>query len=209
MKRIQILILIIFTIACSAEQQPDVVIPQNAFDINPLLIGETIPNITVADINGEDELLLSRISGTYSILVFYRGGWCPFCTSHLSDLAQYEEEIYDLGYRLIGISPDRSEFLRESLDDMELKYTLLSDSSMELTRAFGLAYREDDEVVSELKEHGMDIVESSGYEHKQLPVPAVYIVDREGKVLFQYVNPDYRERINGDILMAALRSLAE
>ena len=207
MNYLKVVLFLLFA-GCISESEVSESVPENAYQINPLLIGETVPNLQVTNLSGEDLLLHDVISGTPSVIVFYRGGWCPFCTTHLSDLVRYEEEIYGLGYQILGISPDQPEFLRESIDQYDFQYTLLSDSSMELTRAFGLAYREDDVVVKQLKEGGMDIVESSGYKHKQLPVPAVYITDGEGKVLFQYVNPEYRERINGDILMTALNVFA-
>ena len=117
------------------------------------------------------------------------------------------EDPFDVRPLLIGSQvPDQSGFLNASLEEFEMDYTLLSDSPMEVARTFGVAYREDDETVARLKNNGMDIIKRSGHDHQQLPVPAVFILNTTGEVLFQYVNPDYRTRISGEILMAALRA---
>jgi peroxiredoxin len=203
-------LVIMLTVSCSYEprSQNDYThsVPDNAFNVQPLLIGEEIPDISVTDSDGNQESLKTITTSKPSMIVFYRGGWCPFCSSHLADLVSYEKEIYDLGYQILAISPDQPEFLQKSLEDQQINYTLLSDSSMELSRAFGVAFRVDDETVQSLKENGMDIIKSSGHNHQQLPAPSVFITDTSGKILFQYVNPEYRERIDADILMAALRA---
>ena len=200
-----ILTLLIGCTSHSADQNDSDEVPQSASGINPLLIGDQIPDVVMTDKNGEDQSLRELVSRQPTLIVFYRGGWCPFCSSYLGEVAAMEDEIYEQGYQILAISPDQPKYLRESVQEVDIDYTLLSDSSMEVARAFGLAFRVDDETVQELKDGGMDIVENSGYDHRQLPVPAAFITDTSGKIQFQYVNPDYRERISGDILMAALR----
>jgi len=211
MKYLFLLSFFMFT-ACTSnepEQASEVNVPQDAFDIRPLLIGESLPDVSVTGIDGNQTSIAGLVAENPSMIVFYRGGWCPFCSSHLGELAALEEEIYELGYQILAISPDQPEYLRQSLEEQELSYTLLSDSSMETARAFGVAFRVDDQTVAGLKENGMDIVERSGHPHQQLPAPAVFITDTSGKILFQYVNPEYRERISGKVLIAALQAFME
>lgn len=204
MKFFSVILLLLIT-GCSAASHEKTV-AENAFDIQPLLIGESVPDLSVTDMEGNLQSIPDIVSEKPAVLIFYRGGWCPFCSAHLAELASLEDEIYDLGYQILAISPDQPEFLRQSLEEQDLNYTLLSDSPMEASRAFGIAYRVDDETVARLKQGGMDIVHRSGYDHKQLPAPAVFITDASGKILFQYVNPEYRERISGEILITALRT---
>ena len=208
MLKLIILVILSFLIGCtshSADQSDSNEVPKSASGINPLLIGDQVPDVVMTDKNDEDHSLRELISRQPTLIVFYRGGWCPFCSSYLGEIAAMEDEIYDQGYQILAISPDQPKYLRESVQQVEVDYTLLSDSSMDVARAFGLAFRLDDETVQELKDGGMDIVENSGHDHRQLPVPAAFITDTSGEILFQYVNPDYRERISGDILMAALK----
>ncbi len=141
-----------------------------------------------------------------TILIFYRGGWCPYCSRHMAELQKIEGQIVEMGYQILAISVDRPEVLRETLTDQELTYTLLSDSPADAMKAFGVAYRVDDNTVARYKSIGIDFEKNTGYDHHILPAPAVFILDQEGTVKFQYVNPDYKQRINGDVLLTAAKA---
>lgn len=178
---------------------------QNAKEVNPLLISSEIPDVKLKNMDDETVRLKELVSQKPSILVFYRGGWCPYCNRQLSDLNEIEEQLYEIGYQLLAISPDKPEKLRTTLDKNELGYTLLSDSPMNVSKAFGIAFKVDQETIDRYKSIGLDLEKDSGYDHHLLPVPAVYIVNTDGIVKFNYVNPDYKERINGEVLLKAAR----
>ena len=178
---------------------------QNAEEVNPLLISSEIPDVQLKNMNDEIVRLKELVSQKPSILVFYRGGWCPYCNRQLSDLNEIEEQLYEIGYQLLAISPDKPEKLRTTLDKNELGYTLLSDSPINVSKAFGIAFKVDQETIDRYKSIGLDLEKDSGYDHHLLPVPAVYIVNTDGIVKFNYVNPDYKERINGEVLLKAAR----
>ena len=80
---------------------------------------------------------------------------------------------------------------------------------MDVTKAFGLAFKVDSKTVERYKSLGIDLEADSGYDHHLLPAPAVYIINTEGIVRFNYVNPNYRERINGDVLLSAAKAYFE
>src|SRR6056297_693327 len=186
-------------VSCSTPQTD---IPDSPQNVSPLLIGSEVPDLTVPDSKGE-MISLSEIAGQNTLIVFYRGGWCPFCSAELSAIAEIKDELYEKGITIVGISPDRPEFLKESLNNLDTEFTLLSDSDMIASKAFGIAFREDEETVTQLRENGMDLEERSGRDHHLLPVPSVFLINNEGRIEFQYVNPNYKERINHNILMAA------
>ncbi|MTI89510.1 MAG: AhpC/TSA family protein [Balneolaceae bacterium] len=176
----------------------------SADKVHPLLISSTIPDVSVKTIDGENVKLRELTSKKPTILIFYRGGWCPYCNQHLAELQQVEDKLYDMGYQVLALSPDRPTKLKESMNKHELDYTLLSDSPMNATKAFGLAFEMEESLVKTYKEdYNIDIEGDSGYGHHLLPAPAVYIIDTDGTVQFNYVNPNYRERIRGNILLAA------
>ena len=143
------------------------------------------------------------------MIVFYRGGWCPYCNLQLSGLRLIEKDLQTLGYQLIAISPDRPEELRKTLGKDKLTYTLLSDSSAETMKAFGIAYRVDPATLKKYRGYGMDIEKASGEIHHALPVPAVYVVDGDGILQFSYVHPDYRVRVPAEVVLAAARAIAQ
>lgn len=191
----------IFLLGLSCSSQ-EVNIPGSPQKVTPLLIGSSVPDVTLSDPEGE-LIPLSEIAGQNTLIVFYRGGWCPFCSAELSAIAEIEDELYEKGIGIVGISPDSPQYLKESLNDLETEFSLLSDRDMEASRAFGIAFKENEETVARLKQNGMDIEERSGRGHHLLPVPAVFLINDEGRVEFQYVNPNYKERINHNVLMAA------
>ncbi len=181
-------------------------IPKSANEVTPILINSTIPDVVVKDIDGNNQSLHEVVKSKPTVFIFYRGGWCPFCSRHMSELAQIEDEILEMGYQIVGISVDRPEVLKGTLEEIELNYTLLSDSPANAIKGFGLAFEVDQATVDRYRSVGIDLEADSGHDHHLLPAPAVYIVDQEGTVNFQYVNPNYRERISGEILLAAAKT---
>jgi len=127
----------------------------------------------------------------------------------LGELREIDVQLDELGYRIIAVSADSPAKLRESLDKHELTYTLLSDSTMAGARAFGLAFQETEEGTEALKKHGLDIEAASGMTHHILPVPAAFVLGTDGKIRYQYVNPDYTTRISADVLLAAAKAALE
>ena len=127
----------------------------------------------------------------------------------LGKLHEIEPDLVELGYRLIAISTDRPEKLRESIQKHDLSYTLLSDSTARAARAFLIAYRVDDAAYERLQGFGIDLEEASGEDHHLLPVPSVFLVGRDGIIRFVYSNPDYTVRIAPEALLEAARVAAE
>jgi len=181
----------------------------SADKVNPVLIGSTIPDVSVKNVNGESLKLLKLVKVKSTILIFYRGGWCPYCNQHLADLKNIENDLVNEGYQIFAISADRPELLETTLEKNELTYTLLSDAPMNAAKAFGIAFKMDDKAVENYLSYGIDLEKDSGYDHHLLPAPAVFIVDQQGKIKFSYVNPDYKERIDGGILVAAAKAFSE
>ena len=178
-------------------------IPPNAEDVSPILIGAKIPDVTVTDINGNSVDLINAVSKKPVILIFYRGGWCPYCNAQMSQIQKIEGKLKDLGYDILAISPDRPEELKKSIDKNSLEYTLLSDSAMNASIKFGIAFKVSDELIEKYKGYNIDLEASSGMTHHLLPVPSVFILGTDGVIRFEYVNPNYKIRLDPDVLLAA------
>jgi peroxiredoxin len=169
--------------------------------ISPLLIGEKIPDITLSDVSGKKVNLLELASQKPSVMVFYRGGWCPYCNLHLSELQGIESDIIKAGYQIIAISPDSPESLQASVSKNNLNYVLLSDNQTQASRAFGVAFQAPERYAEMLGK-------ASGEQNRNtLPVPAVFVVNASGEILFEYINPDYKKRLKGSLLLAVLKAL--
>lgn len=178
-------------------------VAESAEDICPIKVGTKIPSVNVRNLEGENVDLSLLTTAKKTVLIFYRGGWCPFCNMQLANLKDIENDLVNLGYQLVAISIDKPEKLKESIDKNKLSYNLLSDSKAEASIAFGLAFKVTDDYNKMLLEHNMNLEEASGENHHILPVPAVFIVDENSIIQFEYVNPNYKVRLDGDILLKA------
>ncbi len=173
----------------------------------PLGVGDPLPDGTVRTPGGNPVSLLDVTAGRPVVLVFYRGGWCPFCVRHLRALAEAAPEIEAAGFELLAISPDRPEKLREHPDLRTAPYTLLSDSPMDLARAFGIAFQVEDALVEKYKDsYDIDLEGDSGQTHHLLPHPSVFVADAGGVIRFAHVNPDYKERLTAEEILRALEA---
>lgn len=194
-------LVLLFTFPATAQDS----YAQDASDVTPVLTGTTIPNAAVKTIDGKSVEIKELVSQKPTVLIFYRGSWCPYCNKHLAELQQIEQKLVNTGYQILAVSPDQPKYLKKSVGKHDLEYTLLSDSPMNLTKAFGLAFKVDRSTLNKYKEVGIDLEKNSGYDHHLLPVPAVYLINPDGLITFQYVNPDYKTRINADVLLTAAK----
>ncbi|SHM89221.1 peroxiredoxin-like family protein [Flavobacterium chilense] len=176
--------------------------PIKAEDISPLLIGETLPKATLQDADGKTIELETILKLKPTVLVFYRGGWCPYCNMQLSGLVKIEQEILDLGFQIVAISPDDFQNLKNTEEKDSIKYSLYSDKDGKFIKDIGIAFETPTMVKGYITTKGQ-----KGKTSDVIPVPTVMVVDKEGKILFEYINPNYKERLSSEMLLAVLKTI--
>jgi peroxiredoxin len=182
-------------------------VAMSAMEAKPLKAGTKAPESLLTNLEGKQENLSSILSIKPTVLIFYRGGWCPFCNTHLAELGKIESDIRKKGYQIVAISPDLPSELNKTLDKQHLTYKLYSDASAEAMKKFGVAYRLDDKTFTMYRDsYKIDLEKSSGQKHHILPVPSVFIIDRSGKITFVSSNPDYKVRMKGSEILKAIES---
>ncbi len=187
----------------------DVPVASTAAEIQPLAAGDKAPHFTVETMDNERFEFDPRNLERPAVLISFRGGWCPYCNLHLSELRHAIPEISEMDIDVLFLSGDRSEVLLSSLDretqeDIDgLGYRILSDANAQAALAFGIAFKASDRTVKRRQEKGDDIEGSSMARHGLLPVPAVFAINREGVITFAYANPDYKVRVSAAELVAA------
>lgn len=191
-------------LALTAQAAP----PNDARNVNPIEVGASAPAVDLTQADGSTVPLHQLTTEAPAIVVFYRGGWCPYCIRHLAALGEIESKLQELGYRVHAISPDRPARVAEAAAAADIDYALYSDASAEVASAFGLAFRVDAATYEKLMGYGIDIEAASGRDHHLLPVPAVFIVDQENRIRFRYFNPDYKERLSAEALLDAAQAAA-
>jgi peroxiredoxin len=181
-------------------------VADKAEDICPILIGQSLPKIVLRTADNAPFDLNAAVAQKPTILIFFRGGWCPYCSLHLGQLQSIESRLVQMGFQIIAVSPDRPGILKAPAEKQELKYRLLSDSEMTAAKALGIAFRVDDTTVTKYKtDYGIDLEADSGQTHHLLPVPSAFVVGRDGVIQFSYVNPNYKVRIDPGVLLEAAR----
>jgi len=197
-------------VIAQSESSPQVETPgrvaERSNDIHPILVGMKVPDVVLADVNGKEVKLYSLLEKKPTVLIFYRGGWCPYCNLQMEQLHTIESDVLKEGYQIVAIGADRPENVEKSIEKHDLHYTLLSDSTMSAAKAFGLAFRVDKETVERQKKFGVDLEAASGLSHHILPVPAVFIIQKDGSIIFEYVNPNFKVRLNAQVLLAILKA---
>jgi peroxiredoxin len=123
----------------------------------------------------------------------------------LVQLREIEPELKNLGVQLLAISPDKPSKVRETIEKHKMSFILLSDSDMVAARSFRVAYKLDDQTLAEFKKYNIDVEDASGQRHHMLPVSAVFLVTTNGLIQFEYVNPDYKVRLDPELLVAAAK----
>ena len=195
-----------YTSLSSKPQKKDPInqVPEKPEDISPLLIGETIPDINLPDASGKNFDLNKAVSEAPTILIFYRGGWCPYCSRQLSGIQEIEQDLKKLGFNIIAVSTDSPENLTKTLGEEKLSYKLLSDSELIAAKKFGIAYKGP-------KAYDKLLPEASGGKNvdKLLPVPSVFIIDTKGVIQFEYINPNVVDRISPTLLKAVATTLID
>lgn len=194
-------LLFIFLVTLTSVANSQNMIGKSATDISPLLIGEKIPNLTLKSSENTDVNISDLLKKKKTVLVFYRGGWCPYCNMHLQALAEAENQILDLGYQIIAVSPDSPENLKVTAEKDKLKYTLLSDSKGELIKAAGIAFEAPENYKTVINVHSNEVNKSF------LPVPSVFVVNTESDIIFEYISPDFKQRITTELLVSVLKNL--
>ncbi|WP_445456661.1 peroxiredoxin-like family protein [Flavobacterium sp. HNIBRBA15423] len=192
----KVITIVLFSLAFNLQAQ----VADKPENISPLLIGEKIPNTKLQDISGK-EVETNTLFDKKTVLIVYRGGWCPYCNAQLADVQEIEKEILSLGYQIVAVSPDALSFLKETDEKGNLGYTLVSDSNGDFSKAIGIAFTSPEKYGKMLGKY------SDGKNTNWLPVPAVYVLNEKQEIEFLYINPDYSKRLQGNLLLSVLKSL--
>jgi peroxiredoxin len=171
--------------------------------IQPLQAGTKMPaGCVVQTAAGHSFDLNAAVARQPTVLIFYRGGWCPFCNAHLRQLQDSVDSLHSMGYQLLAISSDTPDALRRTMTQDKLSYQLLSDSHVQVAGKFGLRYKANDATLTMLKSHGTDLAaQNGGY----LLTPGAFIVDRSGVIRFVYANNNFTVRVSQAALLEAAR----
>ncbi|MGB7601974.1 MAG: peroxiredoxin-like family protein [Candidatus Sulfotelmatobacter sp.] len=167
---------------------------QQRLAANILPVGAKILEFQLQDHDGNLVYSSALLAKGRVVLCFIRGRWCPFCVAQMEAMNLLLPEIAQVGATLVAISPQtvqQSFFMR---DQHKLRFPLLFDPGNKVAKQFGLAYRVPDEQKAIYQRAFVNLPFVNGEDSWELPIPATYIIDRDGTVLYASANEDYTER---------------
>jgi peroxiredoxin len=170
-------------------------------------MGSEAPGFSLPNATGQQVTLSQMLTRGPVVISFYRGVWCPFCNLEQRALQQHLPQINELGASLVAISgqtPDNSLSMAEK---NELTYEVLSDIGLVVASSYGLVFRLPDYLQEAYERLGHPLPMFNGTGQQTLPIPATFVIARDGIVRFAYANPDYTHRADPKDILAALRSI--
>ena len=169
--------------------------------------GDLLEPFTLDDANGTPVTLEQLVANGPAVIVFYRGGWCPYCNLALRT---YQHELLPqlgaFGARLVAISPQSPDQSLSTVEKAHLEFTVLSDPGSRLADKIGIAFDQADDVLAAQRQLGLDLTAVNAEGAVRLPRPTVLIVDQKHVVRFVDVQPDYTARTEVADIIAALAS---
>ncbi|MGG9960615.1 peroxiredoxin-like family protein [Ferruginibacter sp. SUN106] len=159
-----------------------------------LNVNDKAPVFSAMDQSGKTVSLKGQLKSGAVVLIFYRGQWCPYCNKQLKGLEDSLSLITAKGATLVAVTPEKQENISKTIAKTKASYPILFDDGLKIMKSYDVAFTVDDKTVEKYKGYGIDFAEVNGTNGANLPVPAVYIINKEGVIIFKYFDADYRKR---------------
>jgi peroxiredoxin len=159
-----------------------------------LTVGQAAPAFSGKDQQGKTVVLKDQLKKGPVVLVFYRGYWCPFCNRYLKKLEDSLVMITGKGASLIAVTPEIPGNITKTLAKTKASYPVLHDEGLQIMNKYGVTYAVDSTTIEQYKKYKIDFNEVNGSNGTNLPVPAVYIIDKNGKITYRFFDTDYTKR---------------
>ncbi len=172
---------------------------------NILRVGAKVPPFELPDHNGKMASSSDLLAKGRLVLCFIRGRWCPFCVGQMEAMNLILPQLEQAGASLVAISPQTVKQSFFMHDQHKLRFPLLCDAGNQVARQFGLTYRVPQPQEAVYRRAFVNLPFTNGDESWELPIPATYVVDQDGTVLFASANEDYTERPEPGDILSALR----
>ena len=157
-----------------------------------LKVGDKAPNFMAKDHAGNMVSLKKMTKKGKVIVMFYRGAWCPFCNKYMSQIEQALPEFSAKNATVIAITPETDESINKAIDKTKATFSVIYDKDRSIMKNWKVAYSMSEEMKTKYKGYGLDLEKQQG--DWMLPVPATYIVGKDGKIEFVHFEENFQKR---------------
>ena len=172
-----------------------------------LRAGTTAPSFVLPDAHGQHVALADLLRRGPVVVAFYRGDWCPYCDLQLKAYQEILPRIRAAGASLVAISPQTAKYCEITASKRSLDFPLLADLGNQVARSYGLVFKVSDGMLALLRGFGIELSQYNGEASAELPVPGTFVIARDGRIDFEHINPDYRERLEPAAILRRLEQL--
>lgn len=169
-----------------------------------IAVGQKVPDVHAKDLDGKDVALSALYAKGSVLLAFYRGGWCPYCSFEIHSLVKAYPEYTKRGVTPVAISVDTPENEAKTNATFTIPFPVLSDESLAFINGFHVAKTLDAAEYAKYKGFGVDLESYSGKPHHVIAVPALFLVDKTGRVRWAHSDPSYTVRPSTEQILAAI-----
>ena len=159
-----------------------------------LKVNDKSPEFSAKDQNGKTISLQNELKNGKVVLIFYRGQWCPYCNKELKGMQDSLSFITSKGAVVVAVTPELPENISKTIGKTNASYSILSDDGLKIMKAYDVAYAVDPALNEKYKGYAIDLMKANGANGANLPIPAVYIIDTNGNIIYRYFDVDYRNR---------------
>ncbi|MBL0126431.1 MAG: AhpC/TSA family protein [Flavobacteriales bacterium] len=173
-------------------------------ELNTLKVGDAAPAFMATDIHGATVDLSALTQKHEVVVVFYRGAWCPYCNKHMSHLQDSLSLITAKNAVVLAISPEVPESAEDIVKKSGATFSVIHDPAYTIMCAYGTAFEMPKAQRSKLKLMGLNVDKANGNEEGVLPVPATFIIGRDGRIKALHFDENYKERMSVKAILSAL-----
>ena len=159
-----------------------------------LKVGDIAPEFTAKDQDGKNVSLKEALKKGPVVILFYRGQWCPYCNKQLSHFTDSLQMLTDKGATVLAITPETAENIKKTIEKTKTTFSVIEDGGMNIMKSYKVNFVVDEKTIARYKGYGIDFDKANGNNGANLPVPATYIIGKDGKVKYIFFNSDYRKR---------------
>lgn len=162
-------------------------------------VGAVVPNFKIGK-----EMINDLYKKGPVVVTFYRGGWCPYCMLQLQEFEKVYSEIQNKGGTLIALTPDLSKEIKKTKKKFSISFPIYTDKDNHIAKQFGIAFKVDQKVEALYQKFGINLDASQGNKEKELPMPGTYVINKEGKIVYAFIDADYTKRAEPQELLKFL-----
>jgi len=167
--------------------------------------GDVAPNFIAKDSEGKSINLKQLLKQNKAVvLFFYRGQWCPYCNKHIKDLQDSLQSLNAKGAYVVGVTPETNESISKTKEKTKASFSLVSDRGYKIMKDYRVDFVMEETLASKYKTYGIDVAKNNGATDAVLPVPATYIIGKDGKIKFVQFDTDYKKRASIKQILAVL-----